>query len=94
MKVKNILLRFGFTIVVFAVALGLVYGGVAFVKSINEIQRIEKTFPAGSPVALKNLDIKGNVSGYTGNNTVIILVIDKLGESHTITTDMNLLTKP
>ena len=94
MKIKNILLGFGFTILVVAAAFGLVYGGAVIVKSINENARIQNTFPAGSPIALKNLDIKGNVARYTGANTVDILVIDKIGQSHTITVDMNLLTKP
>jgi len=94
MKIKNILIGFLATVAICAVVIGLVFGGTVIFKSINEQQKIKNTFPSGSPVVLKNLDIKGNVREYTGDGRVNILVIDKTGESHTITTDMNLLTKP
>ena len=94
MKIKDLLVGLALTILVAAVLCGLVWGGSLIYKSISEAERIQNTFPAGSPVVLKNLDIKGNVAGYTGNNTVNILVIDKLGQSHTITAEMSLLAKP
>lgn len=94
MKIKNILNWLLLIVVITAVIMGLTLGVIAVYKSISDEQKIQDTFPAGSPVVLKNLDIKGNVSNYTGNSTVNILVIDKLGQSHVITVEMSLLTKP
>ena len=94
MKIRNILVGFLLTILAAGVLLGLVYGDMAIFTSINNEQKIQDTFPAGSPVVLKNLDIKGNVSGYAPGSTVNILVIDKLGQSHVINVEMSLLSKP
>ena len=94
MKIKDLLIGFALTVLAAAVLCGLFWGGSLIYKSISENERIQNTFPTGSPIVLKNLDIKGNVAGYTGNNTVNILVIDKIGQSHTITVEMSLLTKP
>lgn len=94
MKIKNILVGFLATIAVCGVLAGLIFGGSVIFKSINEQQKIKDTFPAGSPVVLRNLDIKGNVSKYTDRGDVDILVTDKNGQLQIINVNPKLLTKP
>ncbi len=94
MKIKTLLTGFLLTILIAVVICGLAWGGKSIYDSISSQEKIENTFPAGSPIVLKNLDIKGNVARYTGDRTVNILVIDKLGQSHIITVEMTLLAKP
>lgn len=86
----------GFWIItLFVVIIGGLIASVAF--PMYRQHKIESKFPVGSAIQLKGLDIKGNVSEYTGadflSQQVVILVMDKSGEQQKITVDTKLLQK-
>lgn len=93
MKISRLFqIDWGFWLVVLLVVGFIAFIAVAIGSTIYAEQKFQSTYPVGSAVQLKGLNIKGNVVNFN-NNQVTILVTDTAGQTHQLTTEAKLLTK-